>query len=59
MILTLRYSIVNIQIFRLGGIRSHMIENISVMSTLTLSQGDPESRTFSRDYHTHKCVKIH
>ena len=33
MTLTLSYSIVNIQIFRLGEIRSHMIENI-VMSTL-------------------------
>ena len=39
MTLTLRYSIVNIQIFRLGGIRSHMIENILVMSTFTLSPG--------------------
>ena len=33
------YYIVNIQIFRLGGIRSHIIENTSVTSTLTLSPG--------------------
>ena len=43
MTLTLGYSIVNIQIYRLGEIRSHMIENISVMSALTLSSG-PESQ---------------
>ena len=30
MTLTLRYSIVNIQIFRLGGIRSHMIGNLDL-----------------------------
>ena len=57
MTLTLSYSIVNILIFRLGEIRSHMIDNISVMSTLTLSPG-PESQTCSRYYHTHKCVKM-
>ena len=27
------YSIVNIQVLRLGGIRSHLIETISVMSS--------------------------
>ena len=35
MTLTFGYRFVNIQIFMLGGIKSHMIENISVMSTLT------------------------
>ena len=58
MTLTLSFSIVNILIFRLGEIRSHMIETISVMSTLTMSPG-PESRTCSRYYHTHKCVKLY
>ena len=58
MTLTLSYSIINIQIFRLGEIRFHMIINISVMSTLTLSP-EPGSRTCSRYYHTHKCVKLY
>ena len=38
MTLIISYSIVNIQVFRSGKIRSHLIENISVMSTLTLAQ---------------------
>ena len=49
---------VDIKIFKLGKLRSHMITNISVMSTLTLSPG-PESRTCSGYYHTHKCVKLY
>ena len=57
MTLTFSYSIVNIKIFMLVEIRSHMIENISVISALTLNQG-PESRSCSRYYHTLKCVVI-
>ena len=37
--ITSRYSIVNIQIFSMEGIRSQMIKNISVMSTSTLRPG--------------------
>ena len=55
MTVTLSLSIVIIHIFRLGQIISHIIERISVMSTLTLNPG-PESRTC---YHTHKCVKLY
>ena len=37
--LKLSYSMVNIQIFRLGEIRSHIIENISFKTTLDLNPG--------------------
>ena len=57
MTLTLNYIIVNIQMFRLKEIRSHMIETISVMPSLTLGPG-PESRTCLRYYHIYKCVKL-
>ena len=56
--MTLRYSIVNIHIFRLGGIRSHMIENISVMSTLTLSPGPRKSNLLKILSYPQMCEDI-
>ena len=60
MTLTLRYSIVNIKIFRLEGItgRSHMIGKYFSHVNLDL-EPRTESQTCSRYYQTHKCVKIY